>query len=139
MATPREGKGRTSFVLASGGLLCAAALVPAAFLAPVYSGESVDSSGAVVHTTNTFVGVNGLWVAGLLSVPLFLALVTWIGLRLRCSRDSVLGTRLAWAAVILLWAFTVASFSLGVLILPSALLLVVAAKTTPTSSVGAAT
>lgn len=123
MAATPERKGRTSFVLASGGLLCAAALVPAAFLAPVYSGESVDSSGASIQTTGTLVGVNGLWVAGLLSVPLFLALVTWVGLRLRCSRGSVLGTRLAWTAVILLWAFTVASFSVGVLILPSALLL----------------
>jgi hypothetical protein len=125
--------GRAGFLLASGGLACAAALVPAAFLAPVYSGETSSSDGAVVHTTNTLVGVNGLWIgAGLMSVPLFLALVIWIGLRLRCSRGSVLASRVAWVAVFLLWAFTlVGALSIGFLVLPSALLLVVAAKTTP--------
>ena len=139
MAITPERKGRIGFLLASGGLLCAAALVPVAFLAPVYSGETGSSDGTVVHTTGTLVGVNGAWVAALMSVPLFLALVTWIGLRLRCSRGSVLGSRVAWAAVILLWAFTlVGMLSIGFLVLPAALLLVGAAKTTPTGSVSAA-
>jgi hypothetical protein len=69
------------------------------------------------------------------SVPLLLALVTWAGLRLRCSRGSVLASRVAWTAVILLWAFTVVGMlSIGLLVLPSALLLVVAAKTTPAAT-----
>jgi len=131
--------GRAGFLFASGGLACAAALVPAAFLAPVYSGESGSTDGTIVHTTNTLVGVNGIWVAGLMSVPLFLALVTWVGLRLRCSRGSVLASRVAWAAVILLWLFTlVGALSIGFLVLPSALLLVVAAKTTPARPAAAA-
>jgi hypothetical protein len=127
--------GRAGFLLASGGLVCAAALVPTAFFAPLYSGESSDSAGAVTHTTGTLVGVNGPWIAGLMSVPLLLALVTWAGLRLRCSRGSVLASRVAWTAVILLWAFTVVGMlSIGLLVLPSALLLVVAAKTTPAAT-----
>jgi hypothetical protein len=58
--------GRAGFLLASGGLVCGAALVPTAFLAPLYSGESSNSAGAVTHTTGTLVGVNGPWIAGLM-------------------------------------------------------------------------
>jgi hypothetical protein len=122
------------FFLATGGVLCAIALLPAAFLAPAYGGESgsFDTSTA---TTNTLVGVNGFWVVWLLCIPVFLALTSWLGLHLRCARGSSWGTRVAWSSVALLWACVViGSASVGFLLVPAALLLVVAAKHTPTAT-----
>lgn len=120
------------FLLATGGLVWAAALLAAAFIAPVYHGETASPGGGTVRTTDTLVGVNGLWVVWLLCIPLFLALTAWMGLRLRCSRGSVWGSRLAWAAVALLWAFAlIGSASVGLFFSPCALLLLLAADRTP--------
>src|SRR4051812_4672842 len=69
-------RGRAAFFLATGGVACALALLPVAFFAPVYSGESGSSSGTVA-TTDTLVGVNGVWVIWLLCIPVFLALTAW--------------------------------------------------------------
>src|SRR3954463_7923392 len=88
---------------ATGGVACALALLPVAFFAPVYSGESGSSSGTVA-TTDTLVGVNGVWVIWLLCIPVFLALTAWTGLHFRCARGSGWGTRVAWSSVALLWA-----------------------------------
>jgi multisubunit Na+/H+ antiporter MnhG subunit len=105
-----------------------------AFLVPVYSGES-GSPGGTVATTHTLVGVNGLWVVWLLCIPVFLVLTAWTGLHFRCSRSSGWGTRVAWSSVVLLWAFAlIGSASVGFFLLPTALLLVVAATQTPTAT-----
>lgn len=91
--------------------------------------------GGTVATTNTLVGVNGLWVIWLLCVPVFLTLAAWTGLHFRCSRGSGWGTRFAWLSVVLLWAFVViGSASVGFFLIPAALLLVVAAQHTPTAT-----
>jgi hypothetical protein len=104
-----------------------------AFLAPAYSGES-SSPGGTVATTNTLVGVNGLWVVWLLCIPVFMALMAWTGLHFRCARGSGWGTRVAWSSVVLLWAFAlIGSASVGFFLIPTALLLVVAAARTPTA------
>lgn len=124
-------RGRVAFLLASGGVVCAVALVPAAFLAPVYHGEE-GTGRATVELTRTLVGVNGLYVVWLLCIPVFLAFVVWAGLRLRCSRGSVLGGRIAWTAVALVWAFALVGMaSVGLFLLPAALLLIVATSLTP--------
>ena len=129
MKPPRRG--RAPFFLATGGVACALAMLPVAFLVPVYGGES-GSSGAAIATTSTLVGVNGVWVAWFLCIPALLACTAWVGLRLRCSRASSWGTRIAWCSVVLLWAFVVVgSASVGFFLLPAALLLVVAARHTP--------
>lgn len=126
-------RGRPPFFLATGGVACAVALLPVAFLAPVYSGEESSSSGTIA-TTNTLVGVNGLWVIWILCIPVLLAVTAWMGLHLRCSRSSTWGTRLAWSSVVLLWAFVViGSASVGFFLIPAALLLAVAARQTPTA------
>lgn len=125
-------RGRRSFFFASGGLVCALALVPTAFLAPVYHGTAVTPGGAVTSTTDTEVGVNGLYVVWLLCIPVALALVAWVGLRLRCSRGSSLGQTVAWGAVVLLFAFAAVGLaSIGVFVLPAALLLLAAATSAP--------
>ena len=127
-------RGRAAFFLATGGVACALAVLPLAFLAPVYSGESSSPVGTV-GATNTFVSVNGLWVVWLLCIPVFLSLASWTGLHFRCSRGSGWGTRVAWCSVVLLWAFAViGGASVGFFLIPAALLLVVAATQTPTTN-----
>lgn len=124
--------GRLAFTLTTLGVAGALALLPLAFLAPVYSGESVSSGGVTAATSDTLVGINGLSVLVPLSVPLVLALAVWVGLHLRCSRGSVFGTALGWSCAAVLAVFSlVALFSIGVLVLPAALLLVVGAAVTP--------
>jgi hypothetical protein len=128
--------GRSATLLASGGVLCALALIPLAFFAPVYHGTTVTTGGAVEPMTGTEVGVNGLYVVWLLCIPVALAFVAWAGLHLRCSHASSLGGRAAWAAVVLLLAFTVVGLaSVGVFVLPAALLLLAAAALTPAAGV----
>jgi hypothetical protein len=81
------------------------------------------------------VGVNGSWVIWILCIPVFLAVTAWMGLHLRCSRGSSWGTRVAWSSVVLLWGFVViGSASVGFFLIPAALLLVVAARHTPTGT-----
>jgi hypothetical protein len=127
-------RGRAPFFLATGGLACALALVPVAFFAPVYSGESSSPEGTV-STTNTLVGVNGLWVVWLLCIPVFLALTAWLGMHERCSSGSRWGTGVAWASVALLCAFAlIGSASVGFFLIPAALLLLVAAAQTPAAT-----
>jgi hypothetical protein len=127
-------RGGVPFFLATGGVVCALAVLPVAFVAPVYSEESSSSAGTVA-TTNTLVGVNGLWIIWLLCIPVFLALTAWTGLHFRCSRGSSWGTRVAWSSVVLLSAFAlIGSASVGFFLIPTALLLVVAATQTPTAT-----
>jgi energy-converting hydrogenase Eha subunit B len=114
------------------GLLCALALVPLALLAPLYQGETASEGGVVSATTGTLVGVNGYAVLIPVCVPLVLALAGWIGLRRRCSRGSRVGTLLARSAASLLAVFAViASASIGLFVLPAALLLILGTTLTP--------
>jgi hypothetical protein len=126
-------KGRRAFVFTIAAVAWAGALIPAAFLAPFYRGESASSDGrAVLSTTSTLVAQNGLWVLLPVSLPLLLALLAWFGLHRRCSRGSRLGAPVAWGAVGVLTAFSaVAALSVGPLMLPVVLLLAAAAASTP--------
>ena len=125
--------GRRAFALTMAAVAWAGALIPAAFLAPLYHGESTSSNGrAALSTTSTLVAQNGLWVILPVSLPLLLALLAWFGLHRRCSRASRLGAPLAWSAVGMLTAFSaVAALSVGPLMLPAVLLLAAAAASTP--------
>lgn len=51
-----SAKGWWAFGLASAGVLWTAALVPGAFFVPAYSGDTVSSTGATTHTSDTLVG-----------------------------------------------------------------------------------
>jgi hypothetical protein len=125
--------GRRAFVFTMAAVAWAGALIPAAFLAPFYRGESTSSDGrAVLSATSTLVAQNGLWVILPVSLPLLLALLAWFGLHRRCSRGSRLGAPLTWSAVGMLTAFSVvAALSVGPLMLPAVLLLAAAAASTP--------
>lgn len=124
-------RGRWAFGLASVGVLWTAALIPGAFLFPAYSGDSGSSTGAATHTTETLVGANGTWVVAPVALLLVLSLVAWIGLHLSCARGSSRGRTIGGVAAGLLLTATVFTFSLGLLALPAALLIVVAAVLTP--------
>lgn len=118
--------------LTTAGVVYACALIPAAFFAPVYQGEISSSDGSVTHTTATLVGVNGSWVVALACVPLVLALVAWVGLSLRCRRGSRFGGVLGWTVSTLLLVFALVGLaSIGLFVLPVALLLLAGAALTP--------
>ena len=127
----RSVKGWWAFGLASVGVLWTAMLIPAAFLVPAYSGEASGSGGAPVHTTDTLVGVNGLWIVTPFVLFLCLSVVAWTGLHSSCATGSRAGHRLGNIAAGLLAAAAILTFSAGFLALPAALLVVVAAALTP--------
>jgi hypothetical protein len=122
-------KGWWAFGLATVGVLWTAALIPGAFFFPAYSGESVSSTGAATHTTDTLVGVNGPWVVAPIAVLVVVSLGAWAGLHLSCARGSRGGRTVGSVAVGLL--ATAGLFTVGFLVLPAALLLAVAAALTP--------
>jgi hypothetical protein len=125
------------FVFTVAGVMWAFALLPAALFVPFYSGEMQSAGGVVTRTTASLVGVNGVWVLLPVSLPLMLALLTWLGLHQRCSRGSNGGTFLAWGSVAALGLVSVvAAFSIGILVLPALLLLAAAAATTPIRASG---
>jgi hypothetical protein len=129
----RRRQGRPASILASCAVLYACVLVPAAFLAPVYHGETASSSGPAAKTSGTLVAVNGSWVAALACVPLVLTLAGWVGLNLRCRRGSRFGGALGWTVSGLLCALAVLGLaSVGVFVLPAAVLFLAAAAWTPT-------
>ena len=126
-----QARGRWAFGLASAGVLWTAALIPGAFLFPAYSGETVTSTGTTTQSTDTLVGVNGLWVVVPFALFLLLSFVAWVGLHATCATGSRWGRIVGRGAAGLLAAAAVFSFSVGFIALPAALLMVVAAALTP--------
>jgi hypothetical protein len=128
---PRS-RGTWAFWLTIWAFCWSAFVLGSTFWYPAYQGELGSSEGGVSHTTATLVGVNGLRAAWLLAVPLVLTVAAGLGLHLRCSRGSSAGSAAAWLAVCVLAAFTlVGAASIGFLVLPVTLLLLAAARLTP--------
>jgi len=124
-------RGRWAFGLTVAGFAWAFALIPAAFLAPVYSGQRADASG-VVSTTSTLVGENGLSVLLIVALPTVLAALAGAGLHRRCSGERRAAGSLAWIAIGMLAAFCIlGAWSIGLYVLPIVLLLAGAATLTP--------
>jgi hypothetical protein len=100
---------------------------------PVYQGTTASDAGLVTHQSATLVGENGARVLVIVALPAVLASIAWLGLHRRCAHASPHGTALAWAAIgSLLLLSVVASLSVGYFFLPAGLLLVAAARVTPT-------
>ena len=122
--------GRWAFGLTVAGFGWGLASILGAFLVPVYSGEIVRN-GLTESTSGTLVGENGIWVIGLVALPAALALIAWFGLRRKCSIGSRSGSFTAWTAITVLVAFAlVSALSIGAVVFPAALLLIVAASLT---------
>ena len=103
-------------------LLWSVGLLAAALVAPVYGSA-------------TLVDVNGRGVLLVVAVPAVSTVAVWIALWRRCSRGGRISGYLAWACVSLLAAFCfLAMFSIGVFVVPVALLLARAVSLTPSGS-----
>ena len=135
-------RGRWAFGLTSASVIWALALVPAAFLVPVYgtagsgpvSGPGGTSTVEAWHGSATLIAVNGasLRLLIVLALPGALAAIAWGGLHQLCTRGRITGRRVASAAAVLLTALTVLTgFSIGIEMLPALGLLIVGRALTP--------
>jgi hypothetical protein len=131
-------RGRVAFGLTT--LACAwlMLLVPAAALLPTGTEETSTSAGLAERSSTTLVETNGSWVLFLIAVPAVLGLIAWIGLHRKCSGRGSRDAKLAWLPIGLLLAFSVVGgFSVGLFILPAALVLTLAGALTPDGRVAA--
>ena len=128
---------RLAFSLASLGALWLAALVPATFLAPAYSGSECSDGAGCTSSTATSFAVNGwlvVWYALALAVA---GVAVFALLRRFCSTGSRLAVRLAEVTVALTLGFSlVAAASIGFFVLAGALLLLAATAVTPRAAHG---
>jgi hypothetical protein len=120
--------------LGSVALLAAAVysvgLVLAGVLVPVYSSQSVSSTGEVTQGSATLVEVNGFNVLVVLAVPLLVTLAVGAVLWPRVRRGAM---PVAWILTGVLAAFNlVAMLSIGVFVLPVTGALLVACGTRAT-------
>ena len=132
MSTPGSRQGRYAFWLTSVAVVWSAALVGGAFTVPVYSSSGTSSTGAHVSGSLTLVAVNGLGVLVPIGIPLLISALVWFALHRKCSRGGRFAGYLAWMLVaVLALGCVVAAASIGLLIVPVALLLGRAAAITP--------
>jgi len=111
------------------------ALLPAALLLPAYEGATSSSTEVTTHTSASLVAMNGPWVLAIVALPALLALVAWFGLHSRCASGSKYGGALAWTVIAALAVLSLlAAVSIGLYLLPAALLLAAAARVTPTGN-----
>jgi hypothetical protein len=128
-------RGGWAFALASTAVLCGLALIPVAFLVPVY-GEAGSPSDA---GRGTLIGVNGLRPSPLIVIvlPGVLAALGWFGLHRVCADGARVGRSLATLAIVLLAVLTVLTgFSIGIEMLPVLVLLLIARRLTPDGAPG---
>ena len=132
------------FVLSTAAVVWSAALVAVASLAPVYSGEGETGSctpgghctSRTAHTSATLVEVNGRSVLVIVGVLVVIAALGWLGLHAYCARRSRFGLIVGWATAIAITGFSMISFGLGILTLPMAMMMIVAAATMPGRGAG---
>lgn len=106
-------------------------LILAALLVPVYSQAESTSSGLTL-TTVTLVQENGPSVLIPVAVPALICTVVGLALRRKCLRGGRRSGTVAWVGVGLLAVFALLSgLSIGIFVVPVALLLGWAAATTP--------
>jgi hypothetical protein len=126
-------RGRWAFGLTVAGFAWAAALLPFALLVPAYSGKTESASGSF-STTATLVGENGAAVLVPIAIPAAIAALVWYALHRRCTLGG--GNYWAWSLVALLAAFSfVSAASIGLFLMPIAILLAGAAVLTPAAEV----
>lgn len=132
MAMPRP-----AFVLSTGAVVLALALLPVAFLLPVYSGETVwvactaagHCHSAAASSSQTLVQVNGDRVVVVLGIFVALAMVGWLGLHFRCKTGSRLGMLCGWSAAMIVLLLSMVS-ALAIALLVIAVMMLAAAGTT---------
>lgn len=108
-----------------GAFLWSLGLLLAALVAPAYG-------------TATLVGENGARVLAVVAVPTVVSVMVWVSLWRKCARGARGGGYVAWTCIAVLAAFCLlAILSVGIYVVPVALLLAWAALLTPSGSPGA--
>jgi hypothetical protein len=122
--------------LAAGALVWAVGVVLAALLLPAFNGQTVSSElNGVTLTTATFVQVNGAWVLIPVAVPVVVTVLVGVALRARRTNGPSWVGPAAWAAlavVLVLALVTIAS--IGAIMLPVVVLLVLAMRLVPAAT-----
>lgn len=109
-----------------------AALVAGAFTLPVYASSATSSTGAHSSGSQSLVAVNGLGVLVPVGIPLIVSALVWLALHHKCSHGGPSAGYVAWMLVaVLVLGCVVAAASIGLLIVPVALMLGRAAAITP--------
>ncbi len=122
-----SGRSRLGFLALVAALVYSAVLVIGGFFVPVYSTESVSSSGEVAQDSRTLVAENGVGVALVLGIPLLVSLAVAAALWQPARRGML---PVAWALTGVLAVFTLlAMLTIGVFVLPVTVALVVACAT----------
>jgi hypothetical protein len=132
VSKPGARQGRQAFWLTCAAVAWSAALVGGAFTLPVYGSSGSSSTGAHFSGSLTLVAVNGLGVLVPVGIPLLISAMVWFALHHKCSRGGASAGYLAWMLVaVLALGCATAAASIGLLIVPVALLLACAAAITP--------
>jgi hypothetical protein len=99
---------------------------------PVYGSSGTSSTGAHWTGSLTLVAGNGLGVLVPVGIPLLVSALVWFALHRKCSRGGSLAAYVAWMLVaVLAFGCLVVAASIGLLMVPVALLLARAAAITP--------
>jgi hypothetical protein len=113
--------------LTAGALAWSIGLVVAAVALPVYSGSSTSSDvNGVTLTNSTLVQVNGIRALVLMAVPALVSIIVLVAIRARRS-GARWASPVAWTAIAVLIAEAMVGFmTIGLFIVPTIVLLVMA-------------
>jgi hypothetical protein len=126
-----SNRGRVAFGLAAFAVVWALLLVASAFFVPAYSGETCGTGGCT-STSSTLFAENGWLPIALLAGIVTIAAVAFYALHVVCSRGSDRAAKLAtWCALVVMAFALVGAASVGLFVLPVALLLGASAMLTP--------
>jgi hypothetical protein len=126
-----SNRGRVAFGLAASAVGWSLLLVASAFFFPAYSGETCGTGGCT-SSSSTLFAENGWLPVGILVGIAAFAAAAFYALHVVCSRGSErAGTIATSCAVVLIALAMVSAASIGLFVVPVALLLVASAALTP--------
>jgi hypothetical protein len=126
-----SNRGRVAFGLGAAAVGWALLLVGSTFFFPAYQGETCGTGGCI-STSSTLFAENGWLVVGLLAGIATIAAVGFYALHVVCARGSERAATVATSCAVVVMAFAiVGAASVGLLVLPVALLLGASAMLTP--------
>jgi hypothetical protein len=127
---------RLAIRLTAGALVWALGVVLAALLLPAFNGQTMTSElNGVTLTTATFVQVNGAWVLIPVAAPAVVTVLVAVALRARRANGPSWVGPAAWAAIALVLVLALVTIaSIGAIMLPVVVLLVLALRLVPTAT-----